>query len=362
MKQQVVFHLPGNRDELSGFQPDASGGVALLFDGANVLTAMETLMNDDAWMASHPGAMDADSGPPADEEANQLLFGSKKPIGARVSALDAATFDYESEVAAAKQAFSEIQQQLGSVQLVTAPPAAGGELKSVKVVGVRLVHEVDEQLDIRPLDAEAGYTLALLVEFPGSVHAVSDESGLDSAIASDGSDLLPESDFQRRFSFPKLAATKTSVVIDARMKAPGAGVTGVKELSGHLHYTVAAEIQETDLGFAEFAADTKGQALGAEIKSIGAKSDDGAQQIQLHLKLEPDSIKALYLVNGSEKTELNRNGYSGFDDEYTYTYTSETGFPANSRLIAEVYGNLQTFEATFKLENLTLLGETAETK
>jgi hypothetical protein len=32
------------------------------------------------------------------------------------------------------------------------------------------------------------------------------------------------------------------------------------------------------------------------------------------------------------------------------------GLPANGRLVAEVYDQLQTFEAPFKLENISLLG------
>jgi hypothetical protein len=362
MKHEVVFHLPGKAGKSSAFQADASGALSLRFDGEKMLKAMEALINDDVWMALNSGSLNPDSAPPMDEAMSQLLFGDKGPVRATVSGLDGAAFDYEAEVASAKEDFASLQQQLGPVAVAIAPPAQGGELKSLKVVGVRLVHATDEQLELQPLSASAGYTLALLAELPGSVHAISDESGLDSAIASDGTDLLPESDFNRRFSFPKLAPDKATVLIEAQMNAPASGVTGLKELSGHLRYTVAGATTEADLGFAKLAADAKGKVLGAEIKSLGDKSDEGSQSIEVQLDLDPDTLKALYLVTGKERTELERRGYGGGGGTYVFTYESAKGFPPKSRLVAESYAQMETYDTSFKLENITLLGEPLKTK
>ena len=38
----------------------------------------------------------------------------------------------------------------------------------------------------------------------------------------------------------------------------------------------------------------------------------------------------------------------------------QTNFPANSQLVAEVYDKMQTFEAPFKLENISLLGSSLD--
>jgi hypothetical protein len=362
MKHEVVFHLPGKPAKSSAFQTDPTGALSLRFDGGKMLNAMEALINDDVWMALNSGSLNPDSAPPMDEAMSQLLFGDKGPVRATVSDLGGAAFDYEAEVAAAKEAFASLQQQLGTTAVAIAPPARGGELKSLKVVGMRLVHATDEQLEIQPLNTSPGYTLALLAELPGSVHAISDESGLDSAIASDGTDLLPESEFKRHFSFPKLSADKASVLIEAEMTAPGPGVTGLKELAGHLRYTVAGATTETDLGFARLVADAKGKELGAEIKSVGEKSDEGSQSIEMQLDLEPDTLKALYLVTGNEKIELEQRGYSGGGGTYVFTYESATGVPPKSRLVAETYAQMETYDTPFKLENITLLGEPVEAK
>lgn len=362
MKHEVLFHLPGRPDKSSAFHKDASGALSLGFDGTRMLEAMEQLINDDAWMARNSGVLDPDAAPPMDEQMSQLLFGDKGPVQATVNGLEGPVFDYEAEVAGAREEFATVQAQLGPVATAAVPPAQGGALKSLKVVGVRLVRATDEQLEIQPLNAQAGYTLALLAELPGSVHAISDESGLVSAIASDGTDLLPESEYKRHFSFPRLSPDKASVLIEAEMNLPGAGVTGLRELSGHLRYTVAGATTETDLGFDKLVADAQGMEHGAEIKSFGEKSEDGSQQIEIQLDLEPDALKALYLVTGSGKTELSQRGYSGGSGTYVYTYESAQGLLAENRIVAVTYTQMETYDTPFKLENITLLGEPVEAK
>ncbi len=362
MKHEVVLHTPGQPGETSAFTKDPAGALHLQFDGARLLTTMETLMNDDVWLANNAGSFGGEGPPAMDERASELMFGSKGPVRATVKSLAGASFDYDAEVAAAREEFATIQQQLGSAAVAIAPPAQGGALKSLKVVGVRLVHATDESLDLRPFNSAAGFTLSLLAELPGSVHAISDESGLDTAIANDDTDLLPDSEYNRRFSYPKLSADKASVLIEAEMNAPGPGVTGLKELSGHLRYTVAGSTVETDLGFAKLAADAKGKEHGAEIKSVSDKSDDGSQAIEIQLDLEPGTLKALYVVIGKVKTELNQRGYGGGSGTYIYTYESEKGFPSKCRLVAETYAQFETYVTPFRLENITLLGEPMEPK
>ena len=363
MRHEVVFHLPGQPGESSNFTKDASGALALQFDGAKLLSAMDALMNDDAWLAKNAGNLGGQEAPAMDERMSALMFGGKGPVRATVKGLASAAFDYDAEVAAAREEFAAVQQQLnpGPVTAVLAPPAQGGELKSLKVMGVRLVREADESREIQPFGNGAGYTLSLLAELPGSVMAMTDECTLDKALADDGSDLLPESEFSRKIHFPKLTTEKSSVLFEVEMKLPASPVLGLREVSGHLQYKVAGPLKELELSFAKLAAGTKAKELGAEIESVKAGGDgDKAQTMELKLAIEPDTLKALYLEVGKTKTELKQRGYGGGNGTYTYTYESETGFPAKSRLVAEIYDQLQTFDVPFKLENITLLGEPAK--
>lgn len=77
----------------------------------------------------------------------------------------------------------------------------------------------------------------------------------------------------------------------------------------------------------------------------------------LKLRVKADSLKALYLVENARRTALEQRGYSGGNsNNYTFYYESESGIPANARLVAEIYDQAQTFDAPFKVENITLLG------
>jgi len=358
MKHEVILHLPGQPVSQSNFTKDASGALHLVFDGAKLLDAMDKLINDDAWVAKNLGSFSPGADKPAmDEEVNAAMFGSKAPVQAAVTGATKPAFDYAVEAAAAKKEFAKIQKQLGTSPVTVAPPAKGGTLKSLKVVGVRLVTESDKKRELRPFNYDAGYAVVLLAELPGSVLAITDKSGLDTAVADDGSVLLKDSEWDRRFSFPKLSTDKAAVLLEAELKAPGPGVKGLKELSGHLQYNVAGSAKEIDLGFTDLTAKAKGMELGAQIESIeDGWQKNGSQQMHLKLKTDKDALKAVYLIVGDEKTELKQNGYSGGMGSFTFTYELKTAFPAKGRLVAEVYDQLQTFDVPFKLENISLLG------
>lgn len=353
MRHEVTIHLPGKRGAVTGFQPAGPSSVKLQFEGTKIIAAMDQLTADDKWMERNADTFGGNDGPPMDEELNGLIFGEKAPVRAAVAGLAAPAFDYEAEVAAAKASFAAVQQELRLGPVAVVRPAEGGPLKGLKVVGIRLAAELDEQLELQPFGSNAGCTLALLAELPGAVHAITDESGLDSAMADDGSDLLPDSDFRRRFTFPKLSADKSFVLLEAELKLPGSGVAAVKELTGHVQYSVAGEPKEVDLGLPQIVVGAKGTAYGAEIKSIESDGDT-AQQMDLLLQLEPDILKSVFLVKNGTKVEIEQRGYGGGNGEYVFQFHSETGFPPGARLVIEVYGDLQLFDTPFKLENIPL--------
>jgi hypothetical protein len=140
-------------------------------------------------------------------------------------------------------------------------------------------------------------------------------------------------------------------------------VKGLKELSGQVQYKVSGGTKEIDLGLGELTAGATGTNLDARIESIKEGwQKNGSQAMVLHLKTNPDGLKSMSLVVDGTKTELRQNGYGGGMNSYNFTYECKTNFPANGRLVAEVYDKMQTFEAPFKLENLTLLGTSMDAK
>lgn len=354
LKQSATFHLPGRIDTSSNFKLNPEGSLSLAFDGSKMLEGLDKLMADDAWLAKN--GFDMQGSPSLDNELSGLLFGEKTPVKATVSGVNAPLFNYAAEVADAKKESAKLQKQLGVVSI--APPATGEPLKSIKVVGIRMVSPVDKKLDVRPFNQDAGYTLSLLAEFPGSVLDVTDKSTLAAAIANDGTSLLKgERDWDRRLGFPKLSADKASVLFDVELKLPPAAATELKELSGTLQYRVAGSAKEIDLGLNSLKAGTKGTQLGASIEEIKEGwQKDGSQDMELKLKLKPDDLKSAMLVIDGVKTELNRKGYSSSGGITTFTFSSKTAFPEKGSIVVEIHDQVQTFDAPFKIENLSLLG------
>ncbi len=371
MKHAVVFHLPGKVSQSSNFTKDDAGNLAITFDGAKMVAVMDKLVNDDAWCQKHGGTGfdDVKEKPAMEDEVNQLIYGEKAPVSATITGALKPLFDYAAEVAVAKQEYAQTQKNLkvGATRnrandednevVVTAAPATGG-VKSVKVVGVRLVMGADQKRDLRPLNYfKDEYSLALLVEFPGAVQSVTDKTALNVAMADDGTSLLPDSEWDRKVHFPNLAKDKTATILEFKMNLPGSGVKGLKELSGTVQYRVAGGTKEMDLGLGELTAGATGTNLDARIESIkDGWQKNGSQQMTLRLKTNPDGLKSLTLVVAGNKTELRQNGYGGGGDAYSFTYECKTNFPVNGRLVAEVYDKIQTYEAPFKLENISLLG------
>ena len=374
MKHAVVFHLPGKVVSSANFTNDAAGNLAINFDGAKMLAVMQKLVNDDAWCQAHSGTGfdDMQQKPVMDADMNQFIFGEKAPVSATVTS-GKPLFDYATAVAAAQAEYvqtkkalrvgSSISSSSDDAEEVTAAPATGG-LKSVKVAGVRLVTGADNTRDLRPLNYfQNEYTVSLLVEFPGAVQSVTDKTVLAVATADDGTSLLPDSDWDRKVHFPNLARDKTAATLEFKLNLPGSGVKGLKELSGTVQYRVSGGTKEVDLGLDELKAGATGTNLDAEIKSIKEGwQKNGSQEMSLHLKTNPDDLKSVSLVVEGVRTALSQRGYGGGNGAYDFNYECKTNFPANGRIVAEVYDKVQTFEAPFKLENLTLLGTSADGK
>ena len=374
MKHAVMFHLPGKVVSSANFTNDAAGNLAITFDGAKMLAVMQKLVNDDAWCQSHGGTGfdDMQQKPALDADMNQFVFGEKAPVSATVAVATKPLFDYAAEVAAAQAEYAQTKKALrvGSsssssddAEEVTAAPATGG-MKSVKVAGVRLVTGADNTRDLRPLNYfQNEYTVSLLVEFPGAVQSVTDATVLEVATADDGTSLLPDSDWDRKAHFPNLAKDKTAATMEFRLTLPGSGVKGLKELSGKVQYRVAGGTKEIDLGLDGLKEGATGTNLDAEIKSIKAGwQKNGSQEMSLHLKTNPDGLKSVSLVADGTKTVLSQRGYGGGNGAYDFNYECKTNFPANGRIVVEVFDKVQTFEASFKLENLTLLGTSTDGK
>jgi len=355
MKQTVSITLPGKVESRSNFTSSPTGALGLNFEGAKLVEALEKLVSDDAWLEKN--GFDMQSAPELDAEVAGLLFGEKAPVKAVVSEAAEPLFDYAAEVSAALKGNQALQKQLG---VSIAPPSAGGALKSIQVVGVRMTSAVDKKLDLRPFHEDEGYALAVLAELPGSVLDITDKSAITTAVASDGTDLIKgDHDWDRRLSFPKLSKDKGHVVFDVLLKRPGPAVKGIKEVSGTLQYRVAGASKEIALGLKSLEVGSTGVELGASIEAIKQGWEKDSQRIEIRLRLKPDDLKAAFLVENGTKTEIKRSGYSGSGDFTKFTFEHKAAFPKSGNIVVEIHDQLKTFDTPFKIENITLLGTPA---
>jgi hypothetical protein len=366
LQQNITFHLPGAVSEVANFKKTAAGDLQISFAGTNMIAAMESLVQNDEWWRKKLAVSDnvMQDGVEMDDEFYEKLFGQRAPVRAVIAA-GAAKFDYAAEVAVARKEFAALQKKLdaadaGSTATADAPPAQGGDFKSLKVAGIRWVfpNGDKDEFEMRPFNESPGYALAVVGELPGAVLEVS-EGKVTSALAADGSDILPEKEWDRKINYPRLAKDRTRVLFEVKVTAPSAEAKGFKEIAGTLQYTVGSGTTNVDLGITELKAGAQGTALGASIKEIKASfGSKGGQDLLLDLNLAPTEIIALTLVatDGTE-TVLKQNGYGGNGRKYSMTFQSKTDFPATGRLVAKLHAEVKHFEIPFKLTSLNLLGQ-----
>jgi hypothetical protein len=370
MRQDAVFHLPGVASQVSNFKSTPEGDLRITFDGTNMLAAMDVLAtNDDWWRSQLAGGRDmAQGGLNLDNAMNEKLFGQKAPVRA-VFTGGVSKFDYAAEVAAARTEYAALLKKLGPATMNLgmgdvddstdlAPPAQGGEFKSLKVGGIRWIFALDETNELRVFNGSPSYTLTLIGELPGSVQAFSGGE-VETATALDGSDLLPEREWDRKINFPFLSHDHLSVMFEVNLQPPGPAMKGFKEISGSLTYSVGIGLTNIDLGFPKIEADAPGSQFGAVIASVKpGLAANGGQNLRIKLQLAPQDIISLKAVGADgQEIALRQEGFSGFNNIYTYTYHAKTELPDNAHLIVQKYDEIKKYSIPFKLTNLTLFGQ-----
>lgn len=361
LKQAFTFQLPGELKECSNFAKSEDDSLRLSIEGARILAVVDKLMEDEEWLKNLAKSGKSLQDTPLDDSVNEKLFGEKGPVRALFAGEMKPLFDYASEVAAARKSYQKMLKELGLADQIAVAPADGGGFKSLKVGGVRLVKFSDPENDIRPFNYDEGYALALIGEFNGSVLKVT-EGRVEKALADSGQNLLPDREWDRKISFPKLSKDRTRVMFEVKMAVPGEDVRYVKEVSGILEYTVSSGTKELDLGITKFKEGARGKELSAVIKSVGEDEwEEGKQQLVLEMGADMDSVKSFdFFDKDGNKFEVSRRGYfsSGSSSEITFSIMGK--LPEEGRIVIVMHDNVKKFKIPFKLENITLTGEPAK--
>lgn len=351
LKVTTRFVLPGPVASSTNLKKTGPSEVRLGIEGPALLKTLDGLMMDDAWLSKQMKARGdfGRQGPKPDEELYGILFGEKAPIRA-VAGAGKPVFDYAAEVAAARAAMPELMKKIAA-PAPAAVPAEGGGLKSVQVVGAKVVRLADSKRDIRPLNSmDAGLTYSVLVEFPGSVLSVK-EGAVERAVSDAGEDLLPKGRFERSIHFPQLTEDRTGAVFDVNLRLPAPEAKGVKAISGTLTYVVGGRTKDVDLGLGEWAKGAKGSALGASLGDVG----DG--EIEVNLTAERNTIESLHFFDEQGRAlEARAAGSMWGGRSTTLSYRFMGKAPAKGRIVARIYDDLRSYKAAFSIDDVDLLG------
>lgn len=356
---RVRMNLPGKVSEVSVLEKPGDSTIAMDVEGKKLIKALDDMIMDDAFLKKMvESGKDLDKSEPDPDLVIEKMFGKKGPVRAVVKGPLKDQFNYEAAAAPARGKMEETLAAWGAK-----PPAApieaakGGALKSVKVAGIQLVHFTDDERDIRPLNGAEGMTLAIVAELPGSVLSVK-EGKLTGAKADNGEDLLPEREFDRDIHFPHLSKDRAAATFDVKLKAPSAKAKGIKSVSGVLTYVTAGKTKAVDLGIAEFKAEAKGKALGAQIEKIEDHPFEKDQKmITIKLEMAREGIDAVEMFDAAgKKVEMEPSGYSSFGDNASLSFTVKGAVPAKGKIVARVFDELKSYEVPFTVENLDLLG------
>jgi hypothetical protein len=115
IKQQLTYKLPSTVESSMNMKKVDSTTVTVQMDGTKLITAMDSMMADDAWLKKQAEAGNlgpGGSGPEIDEEVNARMFGERGPVMAKISVSAAPQFDYQKEVATAKAEHAKFLEKL----------------------------------------------------------------------------------------------------------------------------------------------------------------------------------------------------------------------------------------------------------
>ncbi len=242
--------------------------------------------------------------------------------------------------------------------MTTTAPQRREENSNVRVAGARLVRYSDFDLGVLPLGQGDGYTLALIAELPGPAVKVSG-GRVDKAVTNTGTNLLPESQWDRRIKFARLSNDRMTAVFDVELLLPDPGAIGLAELSGTLEYMTAGRIRDVDLGAMAFEAGAKGSDLGAKISSIEADPyRDNATVVGLTVDLPPEAVESVevFAENGT-KLAVRRRGHLSIGGATTLKLFVDGELPPKAVIVLHIFEALEKSELDFRIVGISLAGQ-----
>ena len=360
MKMSTVVRFPAPIKSTVIMKKTAPNVSSLSMEGEHMFKVLEKTMNDDKYLGVVLGqGFNMAEGPQGEDLLTELLFGQPGDPQVILQGAGKPQFDYEKEAAAARQQTAELLKKLNVAEKakeVSLAPAAAGGLASAEVAGVRRVFKADTPNSISPFGQGEGLTLAVWVKFPGSV-LKAQKAVFEKAVADNGDDLLPESEWQREASFLYLSVDKSATLVEIPLRAPGPKVKSISHILAKVIYQTGVKTTPTNLGFGKLAEGEKGKVLGAVLEKVTPK-EEGKVEVELKLASNMARIKEVRFLNGQgELIKVSATGNSSWDENTTFYFQIDAGgLPENGSIVADIYDDLKSIEAPFSLRDLDLNG------
>ena len=257
-RTDITLHLPGKVTAFTGFLKPADDTLRLELSGEKCLVAEDAIIADDAALAAILGAGESikNPGPVYYAQLLKRLTDGDKPISAEVRLNNKGLFDgYKSESDIVAEQYGQL---LASMGLIPASMPDGDP--SVGIVTMKGEAFVEPGRDAAP-------TATVLLAFkPAQADGRLIDGELWQVIGAKGQTLLPAPNVGRRIQV--IAGPGSGPESAAILAFPAQAGTTVKEIRGAMHYLVASNRQDVDLGEVEMTPGAKGAALGMVVAAV----------------------------------------------------------------------------------------------
>lgn len=339
LKVSSTIHLPGAVGKATNAKKAGPRAVSVAHAGEDLLEVIDRLMEDDALAARL--VQSGGAGP----QTLSALLGEHGPMEVTTKGKLEDQFDFEAEVAQAREEFEEQRRKMG----VPAPSSRGPEMGNCRVVAVKIVREADPDRELHPMGQNCmGMTLTIAGDLPGRALGA-DGGRVEKILAEGGDDLTPDDDWKRRIHFPKLTKDGATTYFDVEVPLTERGLA---ELSGAIKCQVASgDAEEIDLGFAKVESGAEGKQFGARIEKLEEWGED-QQSLDLKLAVPIERVAGMSLKSKAGVQELERSGYSSGGGECQVSFTVKGGVPPGAKLVARLYGDVSEVEVPFRIKGV----------
>ena len=332
----LVGKTPGERlDERS---------VQVAFAGSELLDVIDRLLTDDEIM------LRLLRGGGVTPEAALAMVGATGPIRLRTGPQVHEQFDYEQEVAAARDAFAPISASLQPAMPADEPAVPLG---NVRVVATRIVLEASAERDLCPQGQNnPGLELTIAGELDRSALEV-DDAEFEQLLACDGTDLTPADAWDRRCHFPKRTNDGATVYLDLKLPLPSG--PGFALLRGRVQALVSSGTEAVDLQLPELVEGAASDVFGARILRLQPEDDDHTL-LELQLQLPRARVLGCELHHDGAVQPLEATGYSSCNDQCDLSWRVAGPVAADARLVLTCATELARVPFAFELRDFDVCG------